>query len=115
MKKTVVGMVALAAVVSLMATGCAGRFTVNQPSDAVVLELGAKDYRVTGHGKGKDCHSVILGMQFTAPSYAKAEEQALAESKGKYLLNKRMYDGVENDLLLFKEHCRYVEGTGVSF
>lgn len=115
MKKSLLGVLAVAAAVALFASGCANRGVVHTPSDNVTLELGAKDYKVTGHGKGKDCSMVILGIQFKSPSLGKAETAALSESKGKFLLNKRMYEGVEKNFLIIHDHCMYVEGTGVSF
>lgn len=114
MKKSLV-LPAVAVAVALFASGCASRGVVHEPSDNVTLELGAKDYKVTGHGKGKDCTTVILGIQFKNPSLGKAQSAALAESKGKFLLNKRYYDGREKDFWLIHDHCMYVEGTGVSF
>ncbi len=115
MKKNLVGLAAVAVAVAFVVSGCANRAVVHAPSDNVTLELGAKDYKVTGHGKGEDCSTVILGIQFKSPSLGKAETAALAESKGKFLLNKRMYEGIEKDFLIIHYHCMYVEGTGVSF
>jgi len=109
------GMVLAGVVLVAPLAGCAGRAVVNQPNDAVLLELGPKDYKVTGVGKGKDCKHVILGIQTESASLARAESQALQQSGGKFLINKRLYSGDENDFLFIKDRCRYVEGTGVTF
>jgi len=115
MVRSLRGMVLAGVVLAAPITGCASRAVVNQPSDAVVLELGPKDYKITGVGKGKDCKHVVFGVQTASASLARAETQALQQSGGKFLINKRLYAGDENDYFFVKDRCRYVEGTGIAF
>ncbi|MBI3782767.1 MAG: hypothetical protein HY270_05125 [Deltaproteobacteria bacterium] len=83
--------------------------------DGIKLTVKPSEYQTASAGKGKDCVPIILGFQLANPSFAKAEQQALASSGGQFLLNKRLYEGVENDWLLIHDRCTYVEGTGVKF
>ena len=107
--------ISLCAVGSALIFGCSGRSVVNQPNDVVLLEMGPHDFKIAGVGKGKDCKRVVLGIQSENPSLARAETQALEASGGKFLINKRLYAGDENDYFFVKDRCRYVEGTGVTF
>ena len=112
-KRVIAGLSAMAL---LIGVGCAAKGPVSMPGDSVTLEMGKRDYKITGTGSGKDCKVVYLNMiQFEAPSYALAEQQALSQSGGTHLINKRFYDGVEGDYFVIADHCRWVEGTGVKF
>ena len=101
---------------ALVGVGCAAKLPVAQGADAVMLKMGKRDYKMTGVGEGKDCKMQILKLiQFESPSYAVAEQQALGASGGTHLINKRLYEGVENDYFVIADHCRWVEGTGAKF
>lgn len=101
---------------AMVSVGCAAKLPVAGGADGVVLKMSKRDYKMTGVGEGKDCKMQIMKLiQFEAPSYAVAEQQALSASGGTHLINKRLYEGVENDYFVIADHCRWVEGTGAKF
>jgi hypothetical protein len=107
--------VAVAAIPLVAMVGCTSRFTQYAPTDGIKLTLKPNEFQTTSAGKGKDCVPIFLGFRLANPSFAKAEHQALTASGGQFLLNKRLYEGTENDWYLFHDRCTYVEGTGARF
>ena len=94
--------------------GCAGTSHFQLSTDLTKLDLTPDDYTEVGPAKGKDCVPVVLGIRVSNPSLKESEQRALDSTNAKFLLNKKAYYGWENQFLMFKSDCVFVEGTGVN-
>jgi hypothetical protein len=114
MKKNLRLWVALGAMALLVLTACTAAAPYNVPREWSKVQLEGAQAKPGKFVQGKDCVTIILGLQFSAPSILEAEKQALQAAGTKMLIQKTVYAGVENNLGFLADHCWYVEGRGLN-
>lgn len=132
MKKKLVGVVVSAIAAAAMISGCAARGAVLHPHSNSQIKLGPKDVKLTKISEGKSCVPVILGLQFDNPSYYSAQQSGLESAGAEIFLDEISYEGLENAIfipnplygvlgfgypwlvLIYGDHCTYVEGHGAN-